>query len=150
MELLDHIATLWHFEKWLNCFPKWLHHFTFPIGSIWLWIAFIFTKIWAVWSFYFSHSCAFIAVFHWLMILSTYSCIYAIPISSFVKSQFKYFAYCFLRGGKQSLFHQQMNLCHLRFSNETDYKKTYLPSDFLNCKIKKKRDCGHTHIYIHT
>ena len=86
------------------------------------------------------------------MILSTYSCIYAIPISSFVKSQFKYFAY-FLggRGGKQSLFHQQMNLGHLRFSNETDYKKTYLPSDFLNCKIKKKGlwTHTHTHIYIH-
>ena len=29
-----------------------------------------------------------------------------------------------------------------------DYKKTCLPSDFLNCKMKKKGDCGHIYIYI--
>ena len=55
----------------------------------------------------------------------------------------------FLRGegeDKQSLFHQQINSGHLRFSNQMDHKKTCLPSDFLNCKIKK----GIVDIYIYT
>ena len=51
-------------------------------------------------------------------------------------------------GRIKSLFHQQINSGHLRFSNQTDHKKTCFPSDFLNCKIKKKRDCRHIYIHI--